>query len=100
MGQITLPNNYFIDVDTRSYSLNKRYSEPRVDKKTGKTTIGQVIGYYSTLEAALNGFRRIYGRELIEDYEGEMTLDKALEILASADTYINNFFKAYNINNH
>lgn len=97
MGQITLPNNYFIDVDTRSYSLNKRYSEPRVDKKTGKTTIGQAIGYYSTLEAALNSFRRIYGRELIENYEGEMTLDKAIEILSSAEDYIKYYFKVHDI---
>lgn len=100
MGQITLPNNYFIDADARSYSLNKRFSEPIVDKKTGKTTFGRPVAYYSTFEAALNGFRRIYGRELIEDYEGDMTLDKALEILASADTCINDLFKAYNINNY
>lgn len=100
MGQISLPNGYYIDVDNHSYNLHKKFKSPRVDKKTGKVTESEVVAYYSTLEAALVGFRKRYGRELIDEYEGDMSLARAIELLTTADENISGLIKEYHLNDY
>jgi len=99
MGKVTLLNGYFIDADTRSYNLNKLYETPRVDKN-GRVTESEVVGYYSTLESAVSGFRKIYRRETIDQYEGDLTLDKAIQLLSKADEALSALLKDYNLSDY
>ena len=100
MGQVVLLNGYFIDANSHSYNLNKKYATPRIDKKTGQVSESEIVGYYSTFGSAITGFRKIYGRELIQRYEGDMTLDQAIELLSNADKALSDLLKDYNINEY
>lgn len=97
MGRIVLPNNYYIDVDSHCYNLNKKYATPHIDKKSGRVVEAKVVGYYSSLQSALYGFRKIYSREAIDKYDGEMSLSTAIQLLTQVDEEIANLFKEYGL---
>ena len=76
MGKINLLGGYYVEAEPNCYVLHKP-DEHRVDKN-GKPIKPESIGFYSSLTSAIYGFRKIYGRAIIEEYEGEMSLDKAV----------------------
>lgn len=98
MGKINLLGGYYVEAEPNCYVL-RRPDEHKVDKN-GKSIKPESIGFYSSLTSAIYGFRKIYGRAIIEEYEGEMSLDKAVELLANLDNDITALIERNNIKDY
>lgn len=99
MGRVTLPGSWYIDVSDRNYCLRKEPRTPHYDKN-GRLIDPEPVAWCSSFVSALNTYRRVYGRELIHDYEGDITLSKAVELLTEAENRLNNTLKEYNLNEY
>lgn len=98
MGKINLLGGYYVEPDANAYVLHKP-DENKFDKN-GKPIKPDAIGYYSSLASAIYGFRKIYGRILFEKYDGEMSLDKAIETLNDLDDDITALIERNNITDY
>ena len=94
MAKINLEGNFFIEAeDSQGHTyILKHATEAREGSKTAKRA--KVKGYYSTLGGALKGYVKHRGRQLIHDFEGEITLSKAIEILEGLEKRTAAFFES------
>lgn len=82
---IKLPDNYRILVDSTSYNLYRYYG--KVDKNG--QDIRTPIGYYTTLQGALKGFRdELVKREL---NRGEYSVYEAIEVIRDIDNSVKEY---------
>ena len=98
MGRINLPGGYYIEASAHSYNLYE--DEPPKYDKNGKLVSPDAVAFYPSLSAAISGFRKRYGRIAIRNYEGELTLDKAIELLSNLDDEVSGLLKKYHIEDY
>ena len=94
MSRINLFDRYYIEThsDDSNILLCRDFEKPKYDKK-GKPISPKPVGYFSTFRAAIEGFRRIHGRELIDESPDAMNLSEAIRILTKLDEDIEKVMK-------
>ena len=86
---IELYDGYFISVDAYNFTLSKHTG--KFDKRTG-AEITKIIGYYSTLEGALNDFAKYLAKKKMESES--MDFGKAIGILKQEYKRLEDFLRS------
>ena len=71
---VRVTKNFFIDGEENCFVVYER----KVNKESGKET-KKSVGFYSTIDSALNGIFKILSRRAIHKYD--MNLEEAIEKL-------------------
>lgn len=102
---IQINDKYAIDVDTYNFTLQKKLNATlkvkgveQLDEDGNPIPQYQSIGYYNTLEKALDGFAHLYTRDALID-GGSMTIGEAIQIIERSNDEVKTLIKGVTKNN-
>lgn len=80
---IRVNNDYIVDVDDMNFIAKEDKHKTITDKNGITKNVYYTIGYYGTLEGALDGIRRDMIKKNLT--EGEVSLKEAIEVINKAN---------------
>ena len=80
---IRVNDNYIVDVDDMNFIAKEDKHKTNTDKNGITKNVYYTIGYYGTLEGALDGIRRDMIKKSLA--EGEVSLKEAIEVINKAN---------------
>ena len=80
---IRVNDNYIVDVDDMNFIAKEDKHKTSTDKNGITKNVYYTIGYYGTLEGALDGIRRDMIKKILA--EGEVSLKEAIEAINKAN---------------
>ena len=80
---IRVNNDYIVDVDDMNFIAKEDKHKTSTDKNGITKNVYYTIGYYGTLEGALDGIRRDMIKKSLA--EGEVSLKEAIEVINKAN---------------
>lgn len=96
---IQINDKYAIDVDSYNFTLQKKLNATvkvkgveQLDENGDPIPQYQSIGYYNTLEKALDGFAHLYTRDALID-GGKMTVSEAIQIIERSNDEVKALIK-------
>ena len=96
---IQINDKYVIDVDAYNFTLQKKLNAAvkvkgveQLDENGKPIPQYQSVGYYNTLEKALDGFAHLYVREALID-SGKMTIGEAIQIIERSNAEVKALIK-------
>lgn len=70
MSRIELINDYYIEVDPLNYTLKQRFEGK--DKAGNPKTSERIIGYYGTVEHAVEEMIKNHCQNVTKDFDGDL----------------------------